>query len=243
MKVIAHRGASGYAPENTLEAFKIALELGARNFEFDVHRTKDGVLVVHHDYGLPDENGTEVKISELNYAELSKLNVAFYFRAPGFYRIPKLNEVLDLIGGSSEMLNFEIKNDGNVYPGIETDLIRTVEKSGLAAKALLSSFDYGTLQRCRLISKDIKLGLLSRGLSEILLFPAIRRAKAINCFSFHTSLKTACRAYISKIKEEGFAVNIYTVNTRAEALKLQGYGTDGIFSNYPDILGGINLEG
>ena len=69
MKIISHRGASAYAPENTLKAFRLAVEMGSKDFEFDVHQTKDGILVVHHDYSLHHTSGQDVKIGDLTWSE------------------------------------------------------------------------------------------------------------------------------------------------------------------------------
>ena len=93
MKIIAHRGASGYAPENTLKAFRLAVEMGSKDFEFDVHRTKDGILVVHHDYDLKHTAGQDVKIADLDYAELKKHNIAAHFRDKQVQHVPRLEEV------------------------------------------------------------------------------------------------------------------------------------------------------
>ena len=79
MKIIAHRGASGYAPENTLKAFRLAVEMGARDHEFDVHRTKDGALVVHHDYDLKRTAGSPASIAALGAPELAAYNAALIF--------------------------------------------------------------------------------------------------------------------------------------------------------------------
>ncbi|MDP2865618.1 MAG: glycerophosphodiester phosphodiesterase family protein, partial [Elusimicrobiota bacterium] len=107
MKIISHRGASGYAPENTLKAFKLAVEMGSRDFEFDVHQTKDGILVVHHDFDLKRTAGKEVKIADLDYAELQKYNVAAHFRDKMVQHVPRLEEVIDIIGPAADSLNFE----------------------------------------------------------------------------------------------------------------------------------------
>lgn len=238
MKIIAHRGASGYAPENTLKAFELAVKMGAENFEFDVHRTKDGILVVHHDFDLKRTAAKEVKIAELTYAELKKINVASHFsKDPSFQRVPRLEEVLDIIEPAARWLNFEVKNDGNVYPGIEEQLLAFLRsKPGLFEKAVVSSFDPGTLDRFRELSPELRLAYLSHGLSATLLTAALKKAKAISAVNFHFSLRLAFKLNVAKIKKAGFRVCVYTVNKKKDALRMKEIGVDGIFSNYPDIM-------
>ncbi len=238
MRIIAHRGASGYAPENTLKAFKLALEMGASDFEFDVHRTKDGVLVVHHDYDLKRTAGSEARIAGLGYSELQKLNVAAHFTAdPAFQAAPSLEAVLDVIGRAAGLLNLEVKNDGNVYPGIEEQLLAFLKsRAGLPQKSLVSSFDHGTLKRFRTLSPDLRLGYLGHGLSTVLLAPALSRARAVGAVNFHMALRIAFKANLALIRKAGFNVFVYTVNGKEDALRMRELGADGIFTNYPDIM-------
>ena len=243
MKVISHRGASGYAPESTLKAFALAVEMGSDEFEFDVHRTKDGVLVVHHDYDLRNTARKRVVIARHTYEELCKYNVAAHRRGSGVHRVPKLAEVLDLIAPQARLLNFEVKNDGNVYPGIEADLLEALKERRLLAKAVVSSFDYPTLKRFRALSPEVRIGYLGHGLRTLLLVPALRRAKAVGAEALHIALRLAFRLNVWRIHKAGFLVRVYTVNNRKDAQRMQKIGVDGIFSNFPDVLGKWVLKG
>ena len=238
MKVLSHRGASAYAPENTLKAFRLAVEMGARDHEFDIHRTSDGVLVVHHDYDLKHTAGREAKIAGLTYDELKKINVSAHFaKDSSFQCVPRLEEVLDVLSPGAGLLNFEVKNDGNVYPGIEAQLLSVLAgRPGLADKALVSSFDHGTLLRFRALSPDLKLAYLGHGLSAVLLLPAVRKAKAVGAVNFHMALRLAFKPNVALIKKYGFSVFVYTVNEKSDAVRMKEIGVDGIFSNFPDIL-------
>ena len=245
MKIISHRGASGYAPENTLKAFRLAVEMGSRDFEFDVHQTKDGILVVHHDFDLKRTAGKEVKIADLDYSELKKYNVAAHFKRDKLVQhVPRLEEVIDIIGPAADSLNFEVKNDGNVYPGIEEKVLAFLKSQpGLFDKSIVSSFDHGTLKRFRELSPRLKLAYLGHGLSTMLLLPALRKARAIGAVGFHIALRIAFKLNVSRIKKAGFAVRVYTVNEKKDALRMKRIGVDGIFSNCPDILGNWTLKG
>jgi glycerophosphoryl diester phosphodiesterase len=245
MKIISHRGASAYAPENTLKAFALAVEMGSHEYEFDVHQTRDGILVVHHDFDLKHTAGKAAKIAALSYAELKQYNVAAHFkRDPAFQAVPRLEEVLDIIGPGAKWLNFEVKNDNNVYPGIEEKVLAFLRsKPGLFDKAVVSSFDHGTLKRFRELSPELKLAYLGHGLNTMLLLPALRKAKAVGAVNFHMALRLAFKLNVQKIKKAGFRVCIYTVNTKADALRMKEIGVDGIFTNHPDILGKWTLKG
>ena len=245
MKIISHRGASGYAPENTLKAFKLAVEMGSKDFEFDVHQTRDGILVVHHDFDLKRTAGKEVKIADLDYAELKKFNVAAHFKRDKMVQhVPRLEEVIDIIGPAADSLNFEVKNDNNVYPGIEEKVLAFLKSQpGLFDKAIVSSFDHGTLKRFRELSPRLKLAYLGHGLSTMLLLPALRKARAIGAVGFHIALRIAFKLNVSRIKKAGFAVRVYTVNEKKDALRMKRIGVDAIFSNCPDILGDWKLKG
>lgn len=236
MKIIAHRGAAGYAPENTLSAFELALKMGSKAFEFDVHMTRDKKLVVHHDYDLKRTAGNPAKIAALDYAGLKKINVGNKFGFP-VERVPLLEEVLQLISPKAEWINFEIKNDGNVYPGLEEALLGFIRSQpGLSEKALLSSFDYGTLRRLRALDEGIKLGYLSHHPRNLLFLPAMVRARLAGAVNFHLALRFAVGFNVALIRKAGFNVCVYTVNKKSDALRMQKIGVDGIFSDYPDIL-------
>ncbi|MBU2530421.1 MAG: glycerophosphodiester phosphodiesterase, partial [Elusimicrobia bacterium] len=170
MKIIAHRGASAYAPENTLEAFKLAVKMGSKDFEFDIHLTKDKVPVVHHDFHLLRTAEVKAEIGDLNYADLKKINVSRHFSSDyQFQCIPRVEEVLEIIAPVADFVNFEIKNDNNAYKGIEkiiTDFI--CEKKDIYEKALISCFDYPTAKRIRLCDKGVKMGYLGHSLTNLL---------------------------------------------------------------------------
>ncbi|HAT71845.1 MAG TPA: hypothetical protein DCS63_03420 [Elusimicrobia bacterium] len=245
MKIISHRGASAYAPENTLKAFSLAVEMGSRDFEFDVHQTKDGILAVHHGFDLKHTAGKKAKIAGLTYAELKKYNIAAHFkRDPGFQRVPRLEEVMDVIEPAARWLNLEIKNDGNVYPGIEEKVLAFLgSKPGLFEKTIVSSFDHGTLKRLRELSPEVRLAYLGHGLNAMLLLPALKKARAVGAVNFHMSLRIAFNLNVKKIKKAGFRVCIYTVNKKEDAQRMKEIGADGIFTNHPDILGKWTLKG
>ena len=242
MKIIAHRGASAYAPENTLEAFRLALEMGAENFEFDLHRTKDSVLVVNHNYYVRDCREKKFPIAELTFEELRKIDVACFFIGADFHCVPTFEEVLDIIGEKAGLINLEIKNEGNIYPGIERQALEIIKKRNLIHKMLVSSFDYGTLKRMRELSPIIDIGLLVHGVQSIMPGRIIKKAEEIKAVNLHIHIKTATAKNIALIREAGLRCYVYTVNSRKDAERLKRAGADAIFSNYPDIMGDWKLK-
>lgn len=237
MIVISHRGASCYAPENTLTAFKKAIEMGSKAFEFDVHRSADGKLIVHHDYDFSRTAGIKRSISSLKLEEIKKINVAAHFTDARFESAPLLGEVLDLISPVADFINVEIKNDSNIYPGIEKDIIKEVQsRSSIFEKTIFSSFYFPAIEKIREISPRARLGYLGHKLPAILLFPALAKASRVRCENFHLSRKISFSFNLKFIMKFGFKVCVYTVNERIEAERLKEIGVYGIFSNYPDIM-------
>lgn len=234
MEYIAHRGASGYAPENTMAAFRLAMEMGMANFEFDLHLTRDGVLVVHHDYDFKSTAGLDIKIAGISYGELEKINAAARFK-PAFpaQKVPRFEEVMSLICPSAGMVNVEIKNDGGIYPGIERALLKILHsKKEWAEKALISSFDFPTMERIRALDGNVRLGLLG---SRFPLSHALKKAGQIGAVSMHFNRRLMFPGVVRKVHEAGMKCLVYTVNTAEEARKLEAMGVDGVFTNYPDI--------
>lgn len=234
-KIIGHRGASAYAPENTLEAFQVAQALGCRCIEFDVMLSADQEAFVFHDYRLErTTNGTgEVGLLSAEYLKSLHCGKGFSKNFADT-RIPTLREALVWIADTSMQANIEIKP----YPG-------TTEQTTLAVLThldqywsphknlpLVSCFDWDALRLCRSIIPKIPLALaLDKWRDE-----ALRVAKELQCFSIHISQRAANPQVVAKIKKEGFKVAVYTVNRKSQAQKLFARGVDAVFSDYPDLL-------
>ena len=225
--VIAHRGASGELPENTLPAFERAIELSADMIETDLHLSRDGVVVIHHDPELARLGG-EGEIGERTAAELALLNAA-----PGAAvaaRIPTLLELLDGFGDRMQF-NLELKvGTREPYAGLEDRVLREVEQRGLMPRMLFSSFDDGVLERLRTRSPDARLAVLVAPERPERIFERATRvaAEAINpqCFLVDSELVEAAHA-------AGLAVYPYTANQLPEMIRLLDCGVDGIITNYP----------
>jgi glycerophosphoryl diester phosphodiesterase len=209
VRIIAHRGAAAFKPENSLEAFREAIRLGSNFFETDAHLTRDGALVLWHDY---DFEGRAIKTGFLRDFPLTTLK-----------------ELLDILPPAAN-LNIEIKNDGNIYEGIERAVLGLLQTypPRLKERILISSFDYPTLQRVRALDADIKIGVLTRAFD-------VGAALALGAYSVHISLKRVNDAIVETCHKNNLKVFVYTVNTAAEAAAMAGLGVDAVFSDYPDL--------
>lgn len=224
MIYFAHRGASALHVQNTLPAFKLAHAHGARCFELDVHLLGDGALAVHHDYSLLSTAGQDVKLARLTAADLKKYPLINCFdKQPVF--VPLLSDVLPLIRPQLCVLNVEIKNDDNCYPGIEKALAKQLAShTDLLTHVVFSSFDYPTLQRLRELLPGARLGLLTRHFD-------VEKALALGAQSVHINQTRFSSEMAQTCHANGLKVYVYTVNEVAAAQALAQQGADGIFTD------------
>ncbi|MFP6641786.1 MAG: glycerophosphodiester phosphodiesterase family protein, partial [Myxococcota bacterium] len=155
--VIAHRGASAYKPENTLPAYELAVDQCADMIEIDLHRTRDGSIVIAHDRGL-ERLGSRGTIAESTLAEIKALDAGYGSDTPA--QVPTLEEVLDAFGERIPF-NLEIKwSESGDYPGLEAQALSLLESRGLVATTLFSCFRESVLVRLRRLDPDVRLALL-----------------------------------------------------------------------------------
>lgn len=229
MIYFAHRGASAQAVQNTVSSFRLAQRQGATCYELDVHLLRDGTLAVHHDYSLLSTAGKDVLLKELTGEGLKQYPLINKFNAEQVF-VPKLEEILITILPGLKLVNIEIKNDNNCYPGIEKVLLDTLQECAAVPpeKVLFSSFDYGTLVRLRNLNKNARIGLLTRNF-------CVSNALAIGAESVHMN-QTRFSPEIARICHENkLNVYLYTVNDLATANRLEQAGADGIFTDNIDL--------
>ncbi len=230
--VIAHRGASAYRPENTLAAFELAVEQGSDMIETDLHRTRDGAIVITHDEDLTTFGGRG-EIADLTLAEVRALD------AGGGEPVPTLVEILDRFGARIAF-NLELKRGKRgEYPGLEAAALAEVEGRGILDRTLFSSFYDPVLRRLREFSARARIGfLVSRRFPE----RAVERARAVGAEALHPELPLATTELVREAHAAGLAVYVFTVDAEADMRRLLGIGVDGLFTNHPDrmrqVLGG-----
>jgi glycerophosphoryl diester phosphodiesterase len=231
MQFIAHRGASGYAPENTMAAFRLALSMGAKAIELDIHQTKDHRLVVIHDFDLKRVAKKRVQVKNLSLEDLGKIDIGTWFdtRFSG-ERAPLLTDVLDLVEGKAE-LHIELKRGASLYHGIEEHVLDLIQKRKAYATTLVSSFDHTCLYRLRSLDSKVRLGYLV-GLTPFK--TAFREMGELKAYSMNISMRQANAKRIKAAHARGLKVLVYTVNLEKDIMRMDKLGADGVFCNFPD---------
>jgi len=235
----AHRGASGYFPENTMLSFRKAIELGATGIETDVQMTSDGVLVLIHDEKVNRTTNGIGLVKDFTYDDLNKLDAGSWFNKKyDSEKIPTAKQLIILAKSNNILLNLEIKNGEVTYPGIEEKLIEMLYQYKYEDKVILSSFNHYSMVHCKDISKEIKTGLLyMAGLYQ----PEIY-CKHTGADALHPYFNSLNKEIIDNAKKEGLLVNPFTVNDEACMKSLITAGVDGLITNYPDKLKKVLLD-
>jgi glycerophosphoryl diester phosphodiesterase len=226
-EVIAHRGASGTCPENTLPAFHRAVELGAPMIELDVQLTRDGHPVVIHDWTLNRTTSGHGAVRRRTLAEIAALDAGRWF-APAFTgtRVPTLAEVLSTI---PIRINVELKSAGD--DGLERRALQIVEEAEALGRVVFSSFDPSSLERLRALAGDAELAVLWSGRSMV---QALAVAERVGARSVHLRKSGGAPAAIAAGHAAGLAVRVWTVNAPADFTRLTDAGVDGVFTDHPE---------
>jgi glycerophosphoryl diester phosphodiesterase len=228
----AHRGASVDAPENTLAAFDLAVEQGAELIELDVQRTRDGALVIQHDFSLGRTTTGSGQLAEHTLAELRALDAgAWRGERWAGQRIPTLDEVLDRYG-EQVYLNLEIKVDEIPRPGIEQQVAETVGKRGLYDRIVVSSFDFATVRRLRQVDRHVRAALLAEADPD----EALDLAAEISAVGLHLRADLITTAIVAGAGTRGLGILAWTVDDESEMQRLIALDIDAIVSNRPALL-------
>jgi len=229
--VYGHRGASGYAPENTLEAFRLAMDMGADGFELDVHMSKDGELVVIHDESVDrTTNGTGL-VRDLTLAQLKELDASFGMEAYRGTKIPTLGEVFALIQNTRHIVNVEIKTDEWFYPQLEEKCLALARQMGVEDRIIYSSFNHFTLMKLRQLKPDVKLGML---FGDIMAEPWEYAAQLSVDYLHPMKMNIYVPGCAENTIKAGYGINMWTINDEDTMLECMKYDA-GIITNYPDI--------
>lgn len=230
----AHRGASGYFPENTMLAFEKALNLNATGIETDVQMTSDGVLIVLHDELVNRTTNGHGLVKDYTYTQLRKLDAGSWFRKDyNYLKIPSLEELIEFLKDKDIKLNIELKNNIVLYNKIESKVIDMIYKYGMENKVILSSFNHYCLKKCKEISKEIPIGALYKaGLYEPEKYAKHLDADALHPYFYAINNSSI----IKKIKESGIKINTFTVNEENHMKFFINNHVNGIITNYPDKL-------
>ncbi|WP_345943859.1 glycerophosphodiester phosphodiesterase family protein [Streptomyces sp. SID3212] len=248
--VIAHRGASAYAPENTLAAVDAAGDLGIDWVENDVQRTKDGELVVVHDTTLSRTTDVERvfpgrspwKVKDFTAAEIARLDAGSWLGARWEgVRVPTLKEYLGAVEKNRQKLLLEIKGP-ELYPGIEADILRVLRQEGwldgahVADRLVVQSFGAASLRAVREQRADVTTGFLGT--------PAVADLPSYAAFAdqINPAYATLTGDYVAAAHRlkgphgKPLRVSTWTVDEAADAARVAALGVDGIITNRPDVV-------
>lgn len=240
--VIAHRGDSVRAPENTLAAIALAIEAGADMVEIDVGFSADGQLVVIHDDTLDRTTSGHGPVRALPSAALRELDAGSWF-SPAFAgeRLPLLAEVLDLVRGRLP-INIEIKGESvaaepreGAKGGIEALALEAVLSRGMLGEALFSSFHPLALWRLRRLAPRARLASLLHPPYHAGRSPAAIVGE-VGAQDLHVADEQATPALAAACRAAGIPLRVYTVNDPARFRQLAGWGIDGVFTDDPRLL-------
>ena len=235
----AHRGGAGEAPENTLAAFEIALTLGYRYLETDVHLTRDGVLVAFHDDRLDRVTDRSGAIAELGIAEVEAADAGhafspdggrtFPFRGCGI-RVPRLEEIL--AGWPDARVNVDPKSDACVGP-----LAALLDRLGVWERVCIGSFSDGRLRRIRALGRGracTSMGPYAVALARLTTASTLMRRLGADCIQVPISrgrVPIVTERFVAAAHRAGLPVHVWTINEETAINELLDLGVDGIMSD------------
>ena len=229
----AHRGASAYAPENTLSAFEKAISLGADGIELDIQMTRDNELVVLHDELLDRTTGRKGWLKDHTLAQLRLFDFSYRKKFPtfGIERIPRMAEVFDLIKPTDLTINIELKTGVVFYAGIEEMILRMTADFGMRERVIYSSFNHYTIRKIHAMDPASKVGLLySDGYIDM---PAYGQSLGVN--ALHPALyNLQYPDFLEECARRGLEINTWTINKEEHLRMCLQMGVHSVITNYPD---------
>lgn len=240
--VIAHRGASAYAPENTLAAIKKAIEMGVDMVEIDVQLTKDKQIVLMHDLTVDRTTNGKGRVKDLSFNEIRKLDAGSWF-APQFAgeKVPTLEEVIETVKGKCKLL-IEVKRVKTKKPEIEAKIIQLIDKYNAHKWCIVQSFETEVVKNIQAIDNTIEchklvtmnLSVLPLHLDSRIKTGTIYKYKSVQAINPY--FKMLNKRKVDKIHGRGQKILTWTVNEKEDMKRMIELGVDGIITNYPDRL-------
>ena len=230
-KIFAHRGASAYAPENTVEAFALAMEQGADGIELDVQMTKDGQVVVIHDETIDRVSDGTGAVRDYTLEELKKFHFSNHMENYENAVIPTLKEVLDLIKSSSMLLNIELKTGIYWYPNLEEKTMELVKEAGMEDRVIYSSFNHYSIKKILELDSHAECAFLY---SDVIL-NVDKYAKNAGVCGLHPAVYHLKMAeFLKEYQDSGLKVRVWTVNKKEDMEKFIKADLEAVITNYPD---------
>ena len=224
---VAHRGASRDAPENTLAAFRLALDLGARALECDARRSRDGYLVVMHDQAVDRTTDGRGTVESLTLDEIRRFDAGRWFGAQfAGERIPLLEEVLQLARGRA-VVKLEIKNDPTPSAGIEQQIVDLVHRLGMAGEVLVMSFDHECIRTVHALAPHLATGIIYTAR----LADAPGAARAAGADALCPNWCYVSRRDVDGAHTAGLRISVWTVDDENALRGCLALGVDAVTSN------------
>lgn len=231
--IFAHRGASAYAPENTLAAFELAILQKADAIEFDVKLSSDDQVVVIHDQTVDRTTNGTGKVRDLRLAALQELDAGSHFDTA--YRgesIPTLSQVFETVG-KKLFINIELTDYSSPFDSLPEKVAELTSCHGLVQNVLFSSFNPLVLRRIHRLLPTVPIGFLTHpGLFSVLGSTWFGKL-LVDYQAFHPELRYASQELINNMHKAGHRVHVYTVNQVEDMARLFSYDVDGIFTDDP----------
>jgi glycerophosphoryl diester phosphodiesterase len=230
--IIAHRGASAYAPENTLAAFRLAVEQRADGIELDVHLSADGEVVVTHDANLGRTTNGTGSVYVKSLTELKQLDAGSWFGAQFVgERLPTLSEVFELVGDQL-FVNVELKGPGLFRSALPAQTVEIVRQYRFDHRVIFSSFNPWLLRQTARLMPEAKLSLLLPP-GSIASWVRLLSKPVVTPWAYHPHYLTITRSFCERASQEDRPVLAYTVNHPEEISRLCALGIYGIITDDP----------
>lgn len=232
--IIAHRGASSLAPENTFAAFDRALDAGADGIEFDLQLSRDKIPIVIHDENLERTTTGSGMVQDFNLADIKSFDAGTWFSAEfSGEKVPALEEVFERYNNSGLLFNLELKNSAMDYQGLEEAVLKCIAEYGLEKRVVISSFNHQSLVRCKKLNPDIRTGMLY---FEALESPW-ERALTLGCYSAHPFFYyLQAPEVLAGFKNNSLPIYAWTVNDPEQMEYLVKNQVEAIITDYPQVL-------
>ena len=232
IQVLAHRGASAYAPENTLAAFRLAIEQRADWLELDVQQTKDGHLVVFHDLRMERTTDGNGALRDLTLEQVRRLDAGSWF-GPRFAgeRIPTFEEVVSLAREQNVRIFPEVK-DPRLYPGIEERMVAVIRANGYEDSTIVQSFDMTSLERLRQIDPKLRLAALYTAASPLRGDPP----PGVSVVGPPWEMVSSDPTLVRDAHASGRQVVVWSVEGPSAVRPLLDARVDGIITSRPDVV-------
>jgi glycerophosphoryl diester phosphodiesterase len=229
-QIWAHRGARREAPENTLPAFELAVAQGAEGIEFDVQLTADGCAVVIHDETVERTTDGNGPVRGFTLVQLQGLDASAGMAAFAGVRIPTLADTLALLAPTGLVLNIELKNSVENYPGLEEQVLAAVAAHGIADRVVLSTFNHYSLKKLQALGATSELGMLYTDP----LYKPWRYAVRLGVAAIHPPARLVLgRGYVRRSHQAGLAVRPWVVNSERRLARMFRLGVDAVFTDVP----------